>query len=306
MNPLSLADLHCDTPFELFYRKSSFENNDLAVSAQKANKYSRFLQVAAIWSDKHLDDDSAYRRTLEVIDNFKADVENAHNASFWIDSQNMDISFILSIEDARILNRDISRLYDLYDKGIRIITPLWRGESCIGGAYDTDTGLSDFGKLTIEVSAELGMIPDISHASTRSAYDILTICDSRIPVIASHSDAYFVFPHSRNLTDDLFYAIKQNGGVVGINLCAEHLGYVKTRSATDCVICHIEHYLSLGGEDMVCFGCDFDGATTPPQLSDITSLFLIADKMSALNYSDRLIEKLFYINAENFIKKNIK
>ena len=146
MNILSLADMHCDTPFELFYRKASFLKNDLAVSAKKAERYDHFLQVAAVWSDKALDNDSAYHRTLEIIEYFKCDVEKIKDCSFYINDQNTKIQFILSIEDARILCGDLNRLYHLYGLGIRTLTPLWRGESSIGGAYDTVLGLSDFGK----------------------------------------------------------------------------------------------------------------------------------------------------------------
>ena len=306
MNILSLADMHCDTPFELFYRKASFLKNDLAVSAKKAERYDHFLQVAAVWSDKALDNDSAYHRTLEIIEYFKCDVEKIKDCSFYINDQNTKIQFILSIEDARILGDDINRLYHLHGCGVRILTPLWCGKSCIGGAYDTVLGLTDFGKQTVKTCTELGIIPDISHASEQSAYDIFEICNGFVPVIASHSDSYKVFPHKRNLTDEQFVAIRNLGGVVGINLCAEHLGYDCELSAINTVIDHIEHYLSLDGENTVCFGCDFDGAETPFELSDITSLFTIAERMSARGYSDSLIEKIFYLNAENFIKKNIK
>ena len=306
MKSISLADMHCDTPFELFWRSQSFWNNDLSVSAAKAATYNSFLQVMAVWSDKNLNDDAAYAKSLEIIDHFKSDVENNVGASFFIDNRDTKVKFVISIEDARILGGDITRLYHLYDKGIRIITPLWGGVTCIGGAFDTSGGLTSFGKRVLEASTELGIIPDISHASEKSAYDIFEICGDKIPVIASHSDSYTVFPHKRNLTDDQFGSIKSSGGVVGINLYTEHLGYDISRSAVDQVIAHIEHYLSLGGENTVCFGCDFDGASTPSELSDISSLLAIAEKMSILNYSDTLIEKIFYLNAENFIKKNIK
>ena len=306
MNILSLADMHCDTPFELFYRKASFWKNDLAVSAKKSERYDHFLQVAAVWSDKELVNDSAYHRTLEIIEHFKCDVEKIKDCSFYINDQNTKIQFILSIEDARILGDDINRLYHLHGCGVRILTPLWCGKSCIGGAYDTVLGLTDFGKQTVKACTDLGIIPDISHASEQSAYDIFDICDGASPVIASHSNAYSVFSHKRNLTDEQFTAIRNSDGIVGINLCAEHLGYGAKRSAIDTVITHIEHYLSLGGENTVCFGCDFDGAKTPPELSDITSLLSVANALSALGYSDTLIEKIFYLNARNFIRKNIK
>ena len=306
MKRLSLADMHCDTPFELFSRSQSFWQNDLAVSAAKASEYSSFLQVAAVWSDKNLDDDAAYSRTLDVIDYFKSDISTNNDASFFIDKRSTKTKFVLAVEDARILNGDITRLHHLYEKGIRIITPLWGGYTCIGGAFDTDYGLTEFGKSVVDISAMLGIISDISHASEKSAYDILEICSGRIPVIASHSDAYSVFSHKRNLTDEQFKAVKNSGGVVGINLYTEHLGCSHSRPAIDQVMAHIEYYLALGGEDTVCFGCDFDGAETPPELSDISSLSAVAEKMNQLNYSNSLIEKIFYLNTENFIKKNIK
>lgn len=306
MKHLALADMHCDTPFELFSRSQSFLKNDLAVSAAKANRYRSFIQVAAVWSDKNLDNDAAYERSLNIIEYFKSDISSHTDASLWIDNLDSKMRFILSIEDARILNCDITRLYHLYELGIRLITPLWGGITCIGGAFDTNIGLTEFGKSVIDASVKLGIIPDISHASEKSAYDIFEACDNRSPIIASHSDAYSVFPHKRNLTDEQFKLVKDSGGVVGINLYTEHLGCDSSRPAIDQVLAHIEHYLSLGGEDTVCFGCDFDGATTPLELSDISSLLTVAEKMSLLNYSDSLIEKIFYLNAENFIKKNIK
>ena len=70
MKSLSLADMHCDTPFELFSSSQSFWNSDCAVSAEKANAYDSFIQVTAVWSDKNLDNDAAYEKALNVIDRF--------------------------------------------------------------------------------------------------------------------------------------------------------------------------------------------------------------------------------------------
>jgi len=179
---------------------------------------------------------------------------------------------------------------------------MWSGVSCIGGAYDTDSTLTEFGCDVVLSCIELGIIPDISHASVKSADKVFELCcENDYPVIASHSDAYSVFAHPRNLSDKQFMNIKALRGLVGINLCEEHLG----GSEYSTVLNHIEHYLSLGGEDIICFGCDFDGAKTPGCLSDISSLHILANEMSRLNYSDSLIEKIFYLNAKNFIFKNI-
>lgn len=294
MRHLSLADLHCDTPFEMFKSRQSFALNSLSVSLDKAGCFEEYIQIAAIWSDQRLDNDTAYARFFEIAEYFKRDTENA------------DAHLLLSLEDARILNNDITRLDGIYDAGARLVTLLWGGESCIGGSYDTDTGLTAFGKSVTRRCTELGIIPDISHASTHSADDIFDICAGQIPVIASHSNSYSVNPHPRNLTDTQFQHVKEFGGVVGINLCSHHLGISDKKTPICTVISHIEHYLSIGGEDTVCFGCDFDGAPTPCGLEDISALPRIAEEMARLNYSNELIDNIFFNNARRFILKNIK
>ena len=291
---LSLADLHCDTPFEMFKLRQSFETNSLSVSLDKTLCFEEYIQIAAVWSDKRLDNDTAYARFFEIAEYFQRDTENA------------EAHLLLSLEDARILNNDIARLDCIYDAGAKVITLLWKGKSCIGGSYDTDTGLTAFGKAVTHRCAELGMIPDISHASIYSADDIFDICSEHIPVIASHSDSYSVNPHPRNLTDAQFFQIKKCGGVVGINLCSEHLGISDRVTPMCSIMSHIEHYLSLGGEDTLCFGCDFDGAQTPRGFEDISTLPRIAEEMERLNYSNELIDNIFFNNAQRFILKNIK
>jgi len=301
---LSFADIHCDTAYEAFMRSQSLIENSLSVSVNLSQGFEKYIQVLAIWSDKRLCDDDAYLRFFDVLNYIKKDI--FPNDSIAFNTLDKNISFILSLEDARILNNDISRLNTIHKHGVKIITFLWSGNSCIGGAYNTSDGLTDFGKNAVSEATDLGIIPDISHASLQSAFDIFELCENRIPVIASHSDAFKINPHLRNLNDEQFKHIKNQGGVVGINLCKEHLGDFSDEPAVDTVFRHIEHYLSLGGEDIVCFGCDFDGAEIPMTLNNIASMQLIAEKMSKANYTDALIDKIFYLNAKNFILKNIK
>ena len=301
---LSLADIHCDTAYEAFVTSQSVIYNSLSVSVNLAQCFERYIQVLAIWSDKRLNNDDAYLRFFDILNYIKKDIST--NDSIAFNTFDKDISFILSLEDARILNNDISRLNTIHKQGVKIITFLWHGNSCIGGAYNTHCGLTSFGKKAVNKAAELGIIADVSHASIRSASDIFEIYEKRAPVIASHSNSYKITPHERNLRDEQFEYIKRQGGIVGISLCKEHLGEIYNKSSEYTVLKHIDHYLSLGGEDTVCFGCDFDGAETPPALSNIASMQLIAEKMARANYTNTLIDKIFYLNAKNFILKNIK
>jgi membrane dipeptidase len=151
----------------------------------------------------------------------------------------------------------------------------------------------------------LGIIPDVSHASEACANDILEEAD-RTPVVATHSDSYTVYPHSRNLSDTLFSEIRKREGLVGINLYCEHLGYGTLRgSEIDVTLRHIEYFLSLDGEDVLCFGCDFDGARTPPALQHPRDLTYLAEEMLRRGYPSLTIEKLFWKNAKRFLIKNI-
>ena len=303
MKQLSLADIHCDTAYEIFKRSHSFFDNTEAVSLRKANAYKEYLQVLAIWSDKTLDNDSAYKRFFEIAEYLKKDISKYEKDLF---SDNAHpVRLILSLEDARILNYDISRLEPLYKLGVKIITPLWSGISCIGGAYNTDVGLSLFGISVIKECIKSNIIIDISHASQKSADDIFGLCDKISPVIASHSNSYTVYPHHRNLTDELFKRISRLDGLVGINLCAEHLGIKESESSIQTIMRHIEHYIELGGENNICFGCDFDGANTPKEFQDITALYSVAEEMAKRNFSYELIDKIFYRNAKNFVLKYI-
>ena len=68
------------------------------------------------------------------------------------------------------------------------------------------------------------------------------------------------------------------------------------------VLRHIEHYFSLGGEDTVALGCDFDGiSASPRQIRSMYDLPILAEHLARLGYSDCQIEKIFYRNADRFL-----
>lgn len=293
---LALFDLHCDTAYEAYIRNKRLRTKELAVDFN-IGSFSRLSQVLALWSDKRLSNEDAYQQCLSMI-TFVKQEQLQHPKDF------LNCTLYLAVEDARILYGQIERLDVLYQLGVRFLTLCWAGNSCIGGAYDTNIGLTAFGKQVIKRCFELGIIPDLSHASIQTVNDVLEIANGR-PLIASHSNAFAIHPHPRNLPDELFREIVNCNGLVGINLYTEHLGLNSNRSATDMIMKHIDHFLALGGEQTVCFGCDFDGAETPSYYQHPSDLFALAKEMEKRNFSYSLIEKIFYKNAEDFLNKNI-
>ncbi len=272
-----------------------------------------YAQVFAVWTHFKLSDAQGYARFFEVIDNLKNEIEiNQETIALATDGKQLlsllssgKRAIILSVEDARILENDISRLDTLYSHGVRMMTMNWYGETCIGGAHDTHIGLSSFGVSAVKRCLELGIIPDVSHSSFEGTEMIIDLArEYQKPVVASHSDSYAVNPHTRNLRDADFISVMELGGLVGINLCTEHLLLGGEAKLSD-VIKHIEHYLSLGGENTVAMGGDLDGTSLPSEFCGISDIYKIADEMQKLNYSNELIEKIMFKNAYEFFIKNL-
>lgn len=313
---LSLFDTHCDTAYELFRRDVSLkQNHECHVSLEKAACYEHYAQYYAVWSDKSLDDEACWAQFLKITDYFCEEIsQNSDTVSLVSSAGELESAWtqgkhaaILAVEDARLLNGSIRRLDDLRALGVRYLTLLWGGDTCIGGSHDAQNGLTDFGRSVTRGCFERGIVPDISHASERSADDALAIAyEYGKPLIASHSNAYSVYPHTRNLRDRHFQAIRELGGIVGVSLCPAHLTDTSLRSAAIEDICrHVDHYLSLGGEDIVGFGADWDGTDLPTQIPHVGHLTRVAEFMAAHHYSDELIEKLFWKNFYRFSMNNL-
>lgn len=311
---LPMIDLHCDTLYEATKNGKSLIKNDLHLSFERLCEYPRFCQVMAVWSASSLDCEGAWenffkarkllaeelKRTEKVRQIFSADdIDNAENDGVG--------GVILAVEGGKLIGRDLSRLDILHNAGVRFITLTWDDPCNICGSNKTGGGLTDFGKDVLLRMFSLGIIPDVSHASDEAIEDTVSFAEAHGRVcIATHSNSRAVCDHSRNLTDRLFLRIIKAGGVVGISMAPQHLSPSGKADISD-IVRHIEHYMSLGGEDSVCLGCDLDGIERRPDgINNVNSITKIADALGRINYTDSIIKKIFYANARNFISEWIK
>jgi len=100
------------------------------------------------------------------------------------------------------------------------------------------------------------MIVDLSHVSLETMHD--AIFHSHAPVIFSHSSAYSVNPHPRNVPDSVLTKLRQTDGLVMINFYKQFIS--RSRNCTvDHVVDHVLHVARVAGWDHVGLGADFNG-----------------------------------------------
>ena len=316
--PLDYIDLHCDTAYELYHQKQPLESNTLAVSLDSASAYSHYAQFFAVWSDNRLDDESAWRDFLTISDHFTAQITADQSIAPVHTYEQLQAAWqsgkraaFLAVEDARLLDGHLYRLDELARRGVRYLTLGWSGKSCICCSHDVppneDVGLTDFGRQVVLGCFERGILPDISHASEKTTDEVLTLAEKiGKPVIATHSNSYSVYPHTRNLRDGHAKRLFALGGLVGINLCEYHLrDCANARATVDDVLRHVDHWLALGGERHIAIGGDLDGAPLPDGIRNVGDIAALADAMATHGYSDTVIERIFSQNALDFIKKTL-
>ena len=140
---------------------------------------------------------------------------------------------------------------------------------------------------------------DVSHISDQGFWDIMDC--TQAPIVASHSNSRALCNHSRNLTDDMFRAICQTGGVAGINQYAEFLGEQPT---LDTVCDHIFHFLELDPSGKhIALGGDLDGCEQLSQgFEGIQSYPALAQRLLERGMNEETIRDIFWNNALNVLR----
>lgn len=134
----------------------------------------------------------------------------------------------------------------------------------------------------------LGMIVDLAHVSQDTMRDVLGASDSwngsAAPIMFSHSSAYSICPHPRNVPDDILQLVKQRNSIVMVNFSPDFISctanssnpsglpdFYPKNSTLEQVVRHIMHIGDLIGYDHVGLGSDFDGILNVPKgLEDVS------------------------------------
>jgi membrane dipeptidase len=215
------------------------------------------------------------------------------------------LAAVLHIEGAEAIDENFELLDVLRAAGLRSLGPVWSRPNIFGhgvpfrcpSSPDTGPGLTDRGKALIAACNRLRILIDLSHLNERGFWDVAAISDA--PLVATHSNAHALSPHSRNLTDRQLASIGESGGLVGVNFAVSFLradGGRNKDTPLALIVDHVEHLIAHVGEDGVGFGSDFDGAQVPAELGDAAGLQKLVRALRQRGYGEPLIEKLCFKN----------
>jgi membrane dipeptidase len=197
----------------------------------------------------------------------------------------------LSIEGAQALDDDLDNLATLARAGYRMLSPTHFFDTPFAGSAHgvVQGGLTDLGRELLSRVESSGMVLDVSHASSATIDDVLSLASR--PVVASHTGVRAAVPGIRNLPDDQVRGIAATGGLVGIGFWPVACG---GRNATS-IARSIGAAIELAGIDHVGLGSDFDGAVPTP--FDATGMPLVTEALRAEGLSDDDIAAVMGRNA---------
>jgi membrane dipeptidase len=222
------------------------------------------IQVLPVFIDDDFRPEGALRQTLRMLEAaWQVASSNPDAVRICLTGADIDaalgdglIALILALEGCEAVGTDVALFAPLYRLGVRIasLTHFRRTMLADGSAEDaTGSRLTQAGVEAVALCEALGIILDVSHLGATCTDHLLELATR--PVIASHSSAFAVRAHHRNLTDARLSAIGATGGVVGINVLGTFIDEEVPTVAR--VADHIEYVASLIGVDHVGLGPDF-------------------------------------------------
>ncbi|WP_264213607.1 dipeptidase [Leisingera thetidis] len=218
---------------------------------------------------------------------------------------NGTIAAVMHMEGAEAIDPGFHMLDVLYAVGLRSLGPVWSRPTIFGygvpfrfpASPDTGPGLTPDGIRLVKKCNDLGVMIDLSHLNEAGFWDVAR--NSSKPLVATHSNAHALCPHSRNLTGRQLHAIRDSDGMVGLNFAVAFLredGRMDEETPIARMVEHLDYLMEEIGEDRVGFGSDFDCATVPAEIRDIAGLPALRDAMRARGYNKALMQKLCHGN----------
>ena len=290
------SDLHCDSISRAYKEGKSLYDGDLQINAVKSKDIEKYEQYFALWLSDELKGEAAFSLCKSMLTYYENQMKDLKNRGV------TNLIPHLSIENASALGGDINNVAYFKSKGVEVMSLTWNGENEVASGVNAKGGLKTFGRQIIKEMARYNMTLDVSHLNERGFYEVCLI-DS-IKIIATHSNCYDICPHRRNLKRWQVRELISRGSLIGLNFYPPFLGTGKL-SVFEQIRANIEYLLSLGGEDNIAFGSDFDGAEMSSDLDDIDKVAHLYDYLLSSGIDNTVVEKVFYENVGRLLR-NVK
>lgn len=308
-------DLHCDTALALLGEDlrspMDLKKNKLHIDLERAKTLPGYVQCFACFTAPEMKQwygispEMVFQLELDIIlaalESHKRSMSQAFSVKdILANAEKGKMSALLTIEGPAGFGYDPELLEQLHAVGFRMTTLGWNEDNLLCGSHVTGGGLTERGRDYFREAQRLGMIVDVSHSSDRAFWDMMELTQK--PIIASHSNSRSICDVSRNLTDDMFKAICEIGGVAGINVYTDFIG---GESDLNAVCRHIAHFLELdpSGEH-IALGGDLDGCDSLVSGFDgVQSYSALAGCLQQLGLDEKIIRNIFWNNAIGVMEK---
>jgi membrane dipeptidase len=309
---MRIIDSHCDLLSKMLEDPLVDFNqiqSDIAVNLPRLQQVNMAIQFFAIYISERLDN-SRFEPILESIDLFYQKIAANPAIAFIKSREDLEksisdkkIGAILTLEGADGLGGSLRNLRIAYYLGVRCIGITWNyaNWAADGVMESRKGGFSLKGQRFVKECNKLGILLDISHLAEAGFWQLMEM--SQEPVLASHSNTFELCPHPRNLTNEQIKAIIEKNGAIGLTFVP---WFVKQNDPQiSDLLLHIDHVCSLGGENHLGFGSDFDGIDTfIPHLEHIGQYDHLINELCK-KYPADLVEKLVFRNWLSFLKNSL-
>jgi membrane dipeptidase len=225
------------------------------------------------------------------------------------------IAAVLHFEGAEAVDPGLDALHVFYEAGLRSLGIAWSRSNLFAHGVpfkfphspDTGPGLTDLGQKLVRACNRLGIAIDLSHINERGFWETAKLTDA--PLVVTHTAAHALCPSTRNLTDKQLDAIGASDGVVGVNFHVAFLrsdGHLDPDTPLTEIVHHIDYIAERIGIDHVALGSDFEGATMPRELGDVSGLPKLLALLRESGYDDAALGKLTHKNWVRVLRKTWK
>ena len=286
---MNFFDLHSDTP--LILDENNRDSSVVDIVNYPFKKYNQVMAVFLRDNDKNAFE--SYNHRVLLLKQYLAECKFPLILNPPIKSSGA----LLAVENAGFLAEDINRIYTLKKDGVVMLSLTWNSDNTLASGANGEGGITSLGKDVIMEMNRLGIALDISHLSHKAALQGIELADK---VLASHSAIYSLNPHKRNLKDETILALKQKQGMIG--LCFYRL-FLGGEDVLKRLCKSAEYLISLGLENNISFGSDFDGAEMTALLSQTAHIPKLFDAFCSCGLKKSTVNKIFYENAIAFFTK---